>query len=240
MLEEAQNAALLLKEQLPGWSVRAEADIDAPAWGLLKKADAWKPDLLCVGAPHSSRLERLFFGSTCEKIVSHAKCPVRIGRSEGRGRPLRLMLATDGSPDAVAAADMIASRSWPAGTELRVVCVHDTRFAPMAGEILIPTTPVPPVKRLDGIVERLQGAGLQASHCVREGVPKDELLTAAAEMGAHCIFTGASGMGAFERFLMGSVSSAIAARAVCSVEVVRRPPAPNPSETTFTARPAGT
>jgi nucleotide-binding universal stress UspA family protein len=223
LLVEAQNAALLLKESLSGWTVRAGAEIDAPAWGLLKQADEWKPDLLCIGAPRSSRLERLFFGSVCEKVVSHAKCPVRIGRTEGHGRPLRLMLAADGSPDARAAEDMILSRNWPAGTEVRVVFVQDMRFVPFAGEMYVPAPSAPSTAMLESSVSRLQIAGLTASFTTREGVPKEELLAAAAEMDAHCVFAGASGMGALERLFMGSVSSALAARAPCSVEIVRRP-----------------
>jgi nucleotide-binding universal stress UspA family protein len=223
LLAEAQNAALLLKENLPGWTVRAGAAIDTPAWGLLKQADEWKPDLLCIGAPRSSRLERLFFGSVCEKVVSHAKCPVRIGRTEGHGRPLRLMLAADGSPDAQAAEQMIISRQWPGGTEVQVVSVHDTRFVPFAGEMVVPVSSAPATGILTGAVSRLQSAGLSASFSTREGAPKDELIAAAAAMGVHCIFMGAGGMGALERLFMGSVSSALAARAPCSVEVVRRP-----------------
>ena len=223
LLAEAQNAALLLKESLPGWTVRAGAEIDAPAWGLLKRAEEWKADLLCLGAPHASRLERLFFGSVCEKVVSHAKCPVRIGRTENQGRPLRLMLAADSSPDAQAAEQMILSRHWPGGTKVRVIFVQDTRFVPFAGEMAVPLASEPPTGMLAATVTRLQTAGLSASYTIREGIPKDELLAAAVETGAQCIFAGAGGMGALERLFMGSVSSALAARAACSVEVVRRP-----------------
>jgi nucleotide-binding universal stress UspA family protein len=221
LLAEAQNAALLLKESLPDWNVRAEADIDAPARGLLKRAEDWKADLLCVGAPHTTRLERLFFGSVCQRVVSHAKTTVRIGRTEGLGRPLRLMLATDGSPDAEAAAEMIPTRRWPANTEVHVVCVRDTRCVPFAGEMVVPVPVEPERGRIEAIAARLQAAGLNASCAIREGVPKDELIAAATESGAHCVFTGASGMGSIERFFMGSVSSALAARATCSVEIVR-------------------
>lgn len=222
LLHEAQNAALLLKEELPGWTVRAEAAVDAPARGLLKYAQEWSADLLCIGAPHSSRLERLFFGSICEKAVTHAPCTVRVGRAEAAGHPLRIMLATDGSPDARTAEQTITCRRWPAGTEVLVVFVHDTRNIPFAGELYVPPAPEPADENLTAVTRRLTAAGLVAQHQVRHGIPGEELLAAAAEWHAHCIFAGASGMGAFERFLVGSVSSALAARAGCSVEIVRR------------------
>jgi nucleotide-binding universal stress UspA family protein len=221
LLVEAQNAALLLKETLPGWTIRAEADIDAPAWGLLKRADDWKPDLFCLGAPHASRLERLFFGSLCQKIVSHAHCPVRIGRIEGLPRPLKLLLAIDGSADAQAAADALLARQWPSGTEVLVVSVQDSRFTRFAGTILSSLYDEPEKGILGQVVDRCRAAGLTASWKVLDGVPKSELLAVAAEGGIHSVFVGASGAGALQRAILGSVSAALAARAACSVEVVR-------------------
>jgi nucleotide-binding universal stress UspA family protein len=60
------------------------------------------------------------------------------------------------------------------------------------------------------------------SSVVDDGPPKQVLVRLAEEFGADCIFTGATGYTSrFERFLLGSVSAAVAARAHCSVEVVR-------------------
>ena len=63
---------------------------------------------------------------------------------------------------------------------------------------------------------------LIVTHVLREGDPKHELPKAAEEWGADCIFVGSTGFSnRFERFVLGSVSAAVAARAHCSVEVVR-------------------
>jgi nucleotide-binding universal stress UspA family protein len=57
---------------------------------------------------------------------------------------------------------------------------------------------------------------------VHTGDPKHVVVEHAQEFGADCIFTGATGFSSrFERVILGSVSAAIAARASCSVEVVR-------------------
>lgn len=53
-----------------------------------------------------------------------------------------------------------------------------------------------------------------------EEEPKRLLIAEAETWGADCIFVGSRGMGRIDRFLVGSVSSAVAARAHCSVEVV--------------------
>jgi nucleotide-binding universal stress UspA family protein len=71
-------------------------------------------------------------------------------------------------------------------------------------------------------VDTLQAAGLEASSLIYDGNPKKELVRQAEEWDAECIFVGSIGFhNALERFLLGSVSAAVAARAHCSVEVVR-------------------
>ena len=78
--------------------------------------------------------------------------------------------------------------------------------------------------------ERLEKAGLRTSVSVNSGDPKAALVEEAASWGADAIFVGARGHRMLDRFLLGSVSSAIAARASCSVEVVRRDDAERAAE----------
>jgi nucleotide-binding universal stress UspA family protein len=64
--------------------------------------------------------------------------------------------------------------------------------------------------------------GVTVSSVIDDGPPKQVLVRHVEEFGADCIFTGATGYSSrVERFLLGSVSAAVAARAHCSVEVVR-------------------
>ena len=68
----------------------------------------------------------------------------------------------------------------------------------------------------------LDGKSVTVSSAVLTGNPKQAIVRHAEEFGADCIFTGATGFSnPIERFLVGSVSAAVAARAHCSVEVVR-------------------
>ena len=75
-------------------------------------------------------------------------------------------------------------------------------------------------KMIDETAGKLRAAGLRTDAVVKEEEPKRLLMAEAESWGADCIFVGARGMGRIERFLLGSVSSAVAARAHCSVEVV--------------------
>jgi nucleotide-binding universal stress UspA family protein len=65
-------------------------------------------------------------------------------------------------------------------------------------------------------------AGIESTVEVRFGHPKDTIIFEAENWGADAVFVGPHCAGnSFERFILGSVSAAVAARAVCSVEVVR-------------------
>src|SRR5262249_8918547 len=69
--------------------------------------------------------------------------------------------------------------------------------------------------------EKLVHSGLSFSSLVKAGDPKELLCAEAEDWRADCIFVGAKSQSRIDRFLLGSVSAAVAARARCSVEVVR-------------------
>jgi nucleotide-binding universal stress UspA family protein len=71
--------------------------------------------------------------------------------------------------------------------------------------------------------ERLRPAGFEVTTSVREGDPKSVILDCAAEWGAELIVMGSHGRKGVARFVLGSVSEAVARYARCSVEIVRLP-----------------
>jgi nucleotide-binding universal stress UspA family protein len=64
--------------------------------------------------------------------------------------------------------------------------------------------------------------GLQIETAVIEGEPKVVIIEEAERWGADLIVVGCHGYGPVKRFLLGSVSLAVAVHAPCSVEIVRR------------------
>jgi nucleotide-binding universal stress UspA family protein len=67
-------------------------------------------------------------------------------------------------------------------------------------------------------------AGLPESSTVAVPVatPQELILKEAADWGADLIVLGSHGRRGFSRFLLGSVSEAVASHAPCSVEVIRQ------------------
>jgi len=229
-VEQARAVALRAKRTVetafPHWTVRAEAFADSPAWGVVKKAEEWKADLIVVGSHNRSTLGRLMLGSVSQTVLLYAPASVRVSRGSGHpeGSPIRLVAGEDGSPDAEAALSALAARAWPAGTTLSLVTVLEPAIAMTArlsGEAAWPQ------QVNERSLGKLNAAGLTVSTLVVEGDPRRSLLAEAERVDADCIFVGARGLRGIKRLLLGSVSTAIAARAHCSVEVVR--PAVTPS-----------
>ena len=149
---------------------------------------------------------------------------------------IRIILGVDGSAGAQEAVRTVAARGWTPGSEVRVVVAEDVLKANSVYAL------IPPVNEFIDEVDRserteaeriaeeaikqlrseLDGKSVTVSSAVLTGDPKQVLVRHAEEFGADCIFTGATGFSnPIERFLVGSVSAAVAARAHCSVEVVR-------------------
>ena len=237
-LEEAADLAKRVSEQVrsifPNWSISSVAEADSPAWALIRKADRWKPDLIVMGARgHSVFGGRLILGSISQRVLYEARCSVRIGRPVDKNpdKPLRLLIGVDSSEDSNAAVEAVCSRNWPKGTEVGLLAVVDT-VMPLTANHSEPSA----MKWLEvadesnwnqvreifePAAQRIRSAGLHAEVLIRRGNPADEILEEANTWGADCIFVGARGTRGIDRLLLGSVSSAVSARAHCSVEVVR-------------------
>ena len=237
-LEEAEALAKRASQQIrlafPNWYVRYEAQADSPAWALIRTADQWKPDLIVMGAQgHAVLGGRLILGSISQRVLYEASCSVRIARSSRKDRiePTRILIAVDNSTDSSAAVDAVCSRTWPKGSEVGLIAVVDTVLAitPNPAEpSVVKWIEVGNEERWDQVRQifepyaaRLRAAGLHSEILIRRGNPAEEILKEAHTWGADCIFLGAKGARGIDRLLLGSVSSAVSARAHCSVEVVR-------------------
>jgi nucleotide-binding universal stress UspA family protein len=228
-LSVAERARSRIQTLFPDWEILAEGGVGSPAGKIIARADEWRPDLIVVGSHGRTALGQMFFGSVSQKVINEARCSARVGRGQiiEPDAPARIIVGVDGSEEADAAVEEIATRDWPDGSEVRIVnsaltipSVSDPgTSANLAEWIARETEQVK--KAAEGAAEKLGSAGLKVSIVVGEREPKTLLCSQADEMKADCIFVGSRGMGRLDRFLIGSVSSGVAARANCSVEVVR-------------------
>ena len=230
----AEKVASRFKSLFPAWNVKHKAVWGSPTWELFSQAEEWKADLIVAGSHGRSALGRLFLGSISQWLLNEARCSVRVarGKLDEPDFPVRLLLALDGSRNANKALDQITARSWPPKSEVRVVTVDQPLELTYVGGV------VPPLREsvesfnekehrrsqrfVDTAAKKLRAAGLRATGQVINGDPKRMLVKVAEEWRADCIFLGATGLSnRLEKFLLGSTAGAVAARAHCSVEVVR-------------------
>ena len=234
----AQRGSKRVRHNFARWQVSHDVRNGSPGFELLQCAREWSADLIVVGSHGRSGLGRFVLGSVSQKVLTETSTSVHIGRpNPGSGKSgERILIGVDGSPAALAAVRAVAKRNWTDGSEIRIVVADDV-FRGNPIWLLIPPVreffdeveaeertqaeqfAIAAVKELR---EGLGGRNITVSSVVHAGDPKQVLVKHAEEFGADCIFTGATGFSnRLERVILGSVSAAIAARAHCSVEVVR-------------------
>lgn len=229
------HAQKRLRQNFPRWKISAEATYGSPAWEILSRAADFKPDLIVVGSHGRSAISRLLLGSISQKILTEAACSVRVarGKIEVNPFPVRVIVGFDGSEGAVATVEAIASRYWREESEFKLVTVIDPVTPSTIGRFIPPIAHLVEevndserdwIERLAApCLEKLKDAGLKASLHLHAGNPKQILVEEAENWGADAIFLGANtSASCLERFLLGSVSAAVAARAHCSVEIIRK------------------
>lgn len=228
----AGHAKQYLNKNFPEWSVYAETASGSPAREILARAETYKPDLIVLGEPaHAPNDTGVLLGQTSKTILSQAECPVRVARGTDKGPGgSRILVGFDGSTAAIRAVESIVSKTWTVRPEVRLLVVTDLgvlsgvdRHAPIkVGAIDMSTVSQWSQGIANKALTLLTESGIEASLVTRLGHAKDEIVAEADKWGADTIFVGPHGSAnSFDRFLLGSVSAAVAARANCSVEVVR-------------------
>lgn len=215
----AAKAAGRVRALLPNWQVSAETTYGSPGWEILDAAEKKNIDLIVVGSQGESALTRMLLGSISQKVITEARGSVRVGRGKNDvdPGPVRIVIGFDGTKGAQAAVNMVASRNWPAVTQARLVSVVED-----AAEALHSADNTPINDLVRRAISQLETYGLIAQHLMLEGSAKNAIVKDAETWNADAIFVGANAFGSdLERFLIGSTSASVAARAHCSVEVVR-------------------
>ena len=146
---------------------------------------------------------------------------------------MKILLAVDGSDCSDAAVKSVASRPWPVGTVIKVFSAVELPFVPTTETWALPDSYYAELEKsgeqkakaaMDKAVNTLReshGLVLEITTEMHVGQAQSLILDEAEKWGADLIVLGSHGYRGFKRFLLGSVSQAVAAHAKCSVEVVR-------------------
>lgn len=240
VMDEAVHAAHAAKDRLtalfPGWVVNTVTAAGSPANTIVRRADELRPDLLLLGSRGRNAVVRALLGSVSMSVLHHAHCAVRVGRAAVGDRPPgppRLLVGVDGSDGSLAAVATVAGRTWAEAPLVRLINALDlwamqSVFTAPDVPVAAPSLALPiddHLRRAHELLEQaagtLRAAGLAVTTAVRDGSPAHALAAEAEQFHADAIVVGAKGLNAFERMVIGSTSSSLAANAPCSVEIVR-------------------
>ncbi len=237
MIEQARRTGL---SELAGFSPsRIRLAEGASHRRIVELARSVKADLIVVGAADKAGV---LLGSTADRVIRKAPCPVLAVRSEAAFPPSRVEIPVDLSPVSANALRQglafLAQLGVPL-TQTEVLFVLN----PFEVGGSIHFTP--------GQIERFAGEELrrflaanviappQAAQ-VRTGYPCEAILARIAERRADLAVLGTHGRGGFERFMIGSVAAGVLYGAGCNLLVV--PPeasARREAATEDTEEPAG-
>lgn len=190
---------------------------------LLEDAHTLGADLIVVGASESHEPRAL--GSTADRVLRKAICPVLVVRGGLNLPPRRIMAPVDLSPHSedslrcgLALIDALAGESRPRVDALFVLASGEltgsSQFTPEQIDRLAHD-------ELDRFITRFDPEKKHGIRpYVRTGEPREEIIREIEELGADLVLLGTHGRGGFERFLLGSVASDVAGRAPCSALVI--------------------
>jgi len=241
-LIEAESAGQLRRLQDQAWRLGIEREelaglsalAGAPHRVLVEAAAAGGASLIVMGAAESWGSLSKLLGSTADRVVRAATCPVLALRGELALPPRRVLIAVDQSPESGEALlrglrVLAALGGGPGGrprTAIEALYVAETPLL----EAVLPTVDPRQVEAdaardLERFVAaHLPEPGWRVSARVRcAGAADREILGRCAEAVPDLVVLGTHGRSGFERFLIGSVAESVMRHALCSVLII--PPA---------------
>ena len=145
---------------------------------------------------------------------------------------MKILIGVDDSEFSRAAVEAVANRPCLEGTAVKLVSAVE-RFKMPAYEGEGRDNEYENARRaIDSAFAILQNSPnhFEVAGDIIEGHAKQVLLDEAEKWGADLIVVGSHGRRGLDRFLLGSVSQAVALHARCSVEIVRMPKRPSAAE----------
>lgn len=216
-----------------GGEVSTHLGVGTPSQVILRRADELKAAAIVMGTRGLTGLRHLLLGSTTERVMHRAPCPVLSVHPDDRGRhrPIRsILVPTDFSKDAEPAIDAAQSLLSPLEQDARLVLVHAfnlpieyTAYGPIPTSVnYLKDTGLETERRLEEIRERLLREGLVVETVAREGDPAAVIADEAEQREVDLIAMGTHGGSALRHLLLGSTAARVLQHAPCPVMTIRR------------------
>lgn len=235
-------AARLLPDELRGRMLVREG---YPADQVVAAAKAIRADLIVLSNTGRSGLKRVVLGSTAERILRHAHCPVLTVRRQSSGpamrllsleKPLypqrlpwrRILAPLDFSLTSLRALKIAVPLAKESSARLVLLNVVEPNPYPTGMEGAILDTPDANLeqnakKELPQVARRFVPKSIRVTSLVARGRAADVIVETAEKKGVDLIVLSTHGHTGLNRLLMGSTAEQVVRTAKCPVFVVRKP-----------------
>ncbi len=195
-----------------------------PVEAILRKVEAWKPDLVAVGTDSRHGIERLVMGSIAAKLLHRVEAAMMLVRSDSElysgGEPVGPILVpvdfSDHSHRALALARILASHHDGSIHLLHAVELLHTPLTPGGLTSRFETEPGLHDKYVDALRDML--ADTSGDVAVVDGSAAGAILHWREKWGARLVVMGSRGLVGLPHLLLGSVAEKVAR--FCEVPVI--------------------
>lgn len=236
---EEQAQALLAKVQTifteSGTPCRTLTCMGEAAPALLNQAVKLQANVVVMGRRSRGALQAALLGSVSHEVVRDSKLPIIVVGEQAPPAPvdtqaLRVLLALDGSPAALRAADFAAallhSENGPAH---QLDAVHVSPSVTLVETLLQPKEQLlahwagtPATQSLSAARNAMAQRGLLVrEHSLSSDAPGEAIAALAAELRSDVIVMGTRGLGPVSTALLGSVTQAVLKASRVAVALVR-------------------
>ena len=211
-----------------------------PGVEILHAVKAYQIDLVILGTRGLSDIRRFLLGSTSDWVLREASCSVLVVRGKlsqitKRKAPGKVLLATDGSPDALGTADILHYMNFKTPPKLTVNYVVEkpaylegwtwgkskVEMATLKAQ-LMKNSQHEGTRHLNELCQKLKELNFKVDSKVTKGNPADEILKQVVKLKTNLAVLGAKGLTGAKALNLGGVSRKVARYAPCSVLVVRK------------------
>jgi len=228
-----QLAAVEARAKAAGQPITVRIETGIPSQVVQTVAQNIEADLLVVGTHGRTGLEHVLIGSTAERVVRMAPCPVLAVKVEKGGTMFdaiasikRIVVPIDFSACSMDALEYAAQVAKPFGASITILHALE----PVAYGLDFSLSHVKEWKdqraylenRLTVMAACLQSQRVRADHVIKPGLPADSITSYVTQQKYDLMIMGTHGRRGLSHVLLGSLASAMLRHAPCPVLTVRQ------------------